>query len=334
MQRVSLDRIESLALSALVNGGTSPENAVALAKATRITEAQGIASHGLAYIPIYYQHVQCGKVLGNAIPAITSPRSAAFRVDAANGFAHPAISIGFEHLIPAARTYGIAVLNVDRSYNCGVLGVHTGALADAGLIGFGTTNAPASIAPSGGSRPVVGTNPWSFALPGNTGFLIDQSATVIAKSEIMKAKRESRVIPDTWALDANGKSTTDPEIALTGSMAPSGGYKGVNQALMVELLAAALSGANLGIQASPFSGTVGGPPGTGQCFIAIDPSISTDFSSQAELLCKAIIDQGARLPGVNRRNQMRHAEAEGVLVNPDILETVKGLAGDDQTEPE
>lgn len=332
MQRVSLDRVESLALSALVNSGTSPENALALAKATRITEAQGIASHGLAYLPIYCQHVQCGKVLGDAKPEVTAPRSAAFRVDAGNGFAHPAIAMGFEYLIPAAREYGIAVLNIDRSYNCGVLGVHTGALADAGLIGFGTTNAPASVAPSGGNRPVVGTNPWSFALPGDTGFLVDQSASVIAKSEIMKAKRESRAIPDTWAFDPNGKPTTDPEIALTGSMAPSGGYKGVNQALMVELLAAALSGANLGIQASPFSGTVGGPPGTGQCFIAIDPSISAGFSSQAELLCAAIIDQGARLPGVNRRDQMLHAEAEGVLVNPDILETVKGLAGDDKPE--
>lgn len=334
MHRIHLDRIESLALSALINCGTSPENATALAKATRTTEAQGIASHGLAYIPIYCQHVQCGKVLGDAKPKVSVPRSAAFRVDAANGFAHPAITMGFEHLIPAAREYGIAVLNIDRSYNCGVLGVHTGALADVGLIGFGTTNAPASIAPSGGNRAVVGTNPWSFALPGNAGFLIDQSASVIAKSEIMKAKRESRAIPDTWALAPNGQPTTDPEIALTGSMAPSGGYKGVNQALMVELLAAALSGANLGIQASPFSGTAGGPPGTGQCFIAIDPSISSDFSSQAELLCAAIVDQGARLPGLNRHSQMLRAEAEGVLVNPDILEAVKGLAGDDQTEPE
>lgn len=326
MERIELEQIESLAYQALVNSGTLPENADALAKATRITEAQGIASHGLAYIPIYCQHVQCGKVMGDAHPVITRLRSAAFRVDAAHGFAHPAIALGFQHLIPAAREHGIAVLNIDRSYNCGVLGVHTGALADAGMIGFGTTNAPASIAPSGGTKAVVGTNPWSFALPGDSGFLIDQSASVIAKSEIMKAKRESRAIPETWALDPQGQPTTDPEVALTGSMAPSGGYKGVNQALMVELLAAALSGANLGIQASPFSGTAGGPPGTGQCFIAIDPSISDGFANRVEQLCSAILEQDARLPGVNRRDQMRAATEAGVLVNPDILNTVRALA--------
>ncbi len=333
MQRIELDQIESLALAALTNSGTAPQNAKPLAEATRITEAQGIASHGLAYIPIYCQHVQCGKVDGQAEPQISAPRTAAFRVDAAHGFAHPAIQLGFEQLIPAAREHGIALLNIDRSYNCGVLGVHTGALANAGLIGFGTTNAPASIAPSGGTQAVVGTNPWSLALPGSSGFLIDQSASVIAKSEIMKAKRESRTIPDSWALDPNGQPTTDPEVALTGSMAPSGGYKGVNQALMVELLAAALSGANLGTQASPFSGTAGGPPGTGQCFIAINPDINAGFTAQVERLCASITDQGARLPGLNRRDRMRQAEADGVLVNPEILQTVKHLADGSQTAP-
>jgi (2R)-3-sulfolactate dehydrogenase (NADP+) len=326
MQRIELNRIESLALAALINSGTAPRNATPLAKATRITEAQGIASHGLAYVPVYCQHVQCGKVDGNAEPQISVLRTSAFRVDAANGFAHPAIQLGFEQLIPAARENGIALLNIYRSYNCGVLGVHTGALADAGLIGFGTTNAPASIAPSGGKQAVVGTNPWSFALPGSSGFLIDQSASVIAKSEIMKAKRESRTIPDTWALDSNGQPTNDPEIALTGSMAPSGGYKGVNQALMVELLAAALSGANLGTQASPFSGTIGGPPGTGQCFIAIDPEINEGFVQQVKYFCASITDQGARLPGLNRRDRMRQAEIDGVSVNPDILRAVTSLA--------
>lgn len=326
MLRIDLDQVESLALAALTNSGTAPQNAKPLAEATRATEAQGIASHGLAYIPIYCQHVQCGKVDGHAEPQISALRPAAFRVDAAHGFAHPAIQLGFEQLIPAAREHGIALLNIDRSYNCGVLGVHTGALANAGLIGFGTTNAPASIAPSGGTQAVVGTNPWSFALPGSSGFLIDQSASVIAKSEIMKAKRESRVIPDTWALDPDGRPTKDPEIALAGSMAPSGGYKGVNQALMVELLAAALSGANLGIQASPFSGTAGGPPGTGQCFIAIDPEINGSFAQQVERLCASITDQGARLPGLNRRDRMQQAEIDGVWVNPDVLKAVTSLA--------
>ena len=328
MQLVDLQTIEELAYQALVASGASTSNAQYLAVATRVTEAQGISSHGLAYIPIYCEHVLCGKVDGKAEPKLSTIRPSAFRVEACHGFAHPAISIGFEALIPAAKKYGIAILNVATSYNCGVLGVHTGALSDHGLIGLGMTNAPASIAPSGGSVPVVGTNPWSLSVPGDSGFLIDQSASVIAKSEIMRAKRESRTIPESWALDPEGKPTTNPEIALTGSMAPSGGYKGVNQALMVELFAAILSGANLGLQASPFSGTAGGPPGTGQCFIAIDAGIGAVFADKLAVLCDAITQQHARLPGLNRKTKMVKAEVSGVLVDPDLLARVRAIARD------
>ena len=103
-------------------------------------------------------------------------------------------------------------------------GLHTKRLAEAGLVGLGFTNAPASIAPSGGAKPVVGTNPFSLAVPGETGpaLLIDQSASTIAKSEVMKHAREGKPIPVGWALDADGNPTTDPNVGLKGSMAPSG----------------------------------------------------------------------------------------------------------------
>ena len=87
-------------------------------------------------------------------------------MDAATGFAHSAIDMGFEVLIPLARSQGLALMSVRNSYNCGVLGYHTDRLARAGLLGLGFTNAPASIAPSGGSIPIVGTNPFSMAVPG------------------------------------------------------------------------------------------------------------------------------------------------------------------------
>ena len=264
-RKLSLAEIEEISFRALVAAGTSEANARPLAAATAATEADGVASHGLAYIPIYCEHVQCGKVAGQAQPKLTHPRPGLLRINAANGFAHPAIDMGFTELVPLARSQGIAALAIHNSYNCGVLGYHTHRLAAQGLLGMGFTNAPASIAPSGGSKPVVGTNPFSIAAPGPQGvpeILIDQSASTIAKSEVMRHAREGRPIPVGWALDAQGNPTTDPEVALKGSMAPSGGYKGAGVALMVELVAAAMTGANLGIQASPFSGTAGGPPAT------------------------------------------------------------------------
>lgn len=325
---LSLDEIEALAFRALVAAGTAPENARPLALATAATEADGIASHGLAYIPIYCEHVRCGKVDGQARPAASRPRPGVVRVDAGTGFAHPAIDLGFQALVPLAREQGIAALAIHDSYNCGVLGYHTYRLAQAGLLGLGFTNAPASIAPAGGARPVVGTNPFSVAAPGAGGeptLLIDQSASTVAKSEVMKHAREGRPIPPGWALDADGTPTTDPDLGLRGSMAPSGGYKGVGVALLVEVMAAAMTGASLGIHAAPFSGTAGGPPRTGQFFIAIDPGATAggDFAARMHDLVAAIREQHrARLPGDGRAARRAVARAQGVAVSTATLERI------------
>ncbi len=326
---LTLDEIEDLAFRALVAAGTAEANARPLAEATAATEADGIASHGLAYIPTYCEHVRCGKVDGQARPELSRPAPSVVQVDAATGFAHPAIALGYEALVPAARELGVAALAVRNSYNCGVLGYHTRRLAKQGLLAIGFTNAPASIAPVGGRRPVVGTNPFSLAAPdgeGGVAVLIDQSASVIAKSEIMKHAREGLPIPPDWALDPEGHPTTDPEIALKGSMAPSGGYKGVGVALMVEIMAAAMSGATLGVNASPFSGTKGGPPKTGQFFLAIAPDTTSGglFAERLSTLVEELRDQpGVRVPGDGRRAARRRAERKGVAVNPATLEKVK-----------
>ncbi|GAB5439166.1 Ldh family oxidoreductase [Falsiruegeria mediterranea] len=328
---LTLAEIEDLSFRALVAAGTSEANARPLAVATAATEADGVASHGLAYIPIYCEHVQCGKVDGAAIPSVEKPTPGVVNVDAATGFAHAAIDAGFDDLIPAARAQGIAVLAIRNSYNCGVLGYHTWRLAQEGLVGLGFTNAPASIAPSGGSKPVVGTNPFSIAVPGTDGqpaLLIDQSASTIAKSEVMKHAREGKAIPVGWALDADGNPTTDPNVGLKGSMAPSGGYKGVGVAILTEVMAAALTGATLGVHASPFSGTAGGPPKTGQMFIAIDPKATAGdaFATGIAGLVQVIRDQsGAHLPGDGRRSKRLAAQSNGVAVNLATLEKIEAI---------
>ena len=332
-KNLSLQEIEDISLKALVAAGTSPENARPLAEATAATEADGVASHGLAYIPIYCEHVQCGKVDGKAEPVLAHPKPGVLTVDAATGFAHSAIDLGFQQLIPLAREQGVAVLAINNSYNCGVLGYHTHRLAQAGLMGIGFTNAPASIAPSGGSKPVVGTNPFSIAAPGADGapmVLIDQSASTIAKSEVMKHAREGRPIPVGWALDSEGNPTTDPAVGLKGSMAPSGGYKGVGVALLVEMMAAAMTGATLGIDASPFSGSVGGPPKTGQFFIAIDPEATSGgaFAERMTALVSAIHEQeGAHLPGDGRGAKRAKAPKSGVDVNTATLDRIAAIIG-------
>lgn len=328
---MKLEEIENLAYQALLASGANRDAAKAMALSVMAAERDGMPSHGLLYVPIYCEHLDCGKVLTDANPKILRQQGANVVVDAGCGFAHPAIDLGLEPATKAARELGVSILAIRNSYNCGVLAYHVERMAADGLVALGFTNAPASIAPSGGNKAVIGTNPFALAVPGGNGepaFLLDQSASVIAKSEVMKHARENKPIPETWALDKTGQPTTNSQDALKGTMRPSGGYKGFGTGLMVEVFAAALSGACLGIHASPFSGTAGGPPRTGQCFILVEPNDLSDnqFSHNIKDLCAAITSQGeARLPGSRRLAHRHQAIKQGVQVNSELVEKVRAL---------
>lgn len=325
---MTLDEVETLACDTLIASGATPEAAASVARSTRLAERDGIRSHGLLYVPIYAQHLRCGKVATDAVPEVSHPAPGVVRVDARNGFAHAAIDAGWDSFVSATRANGIAAMSLHNSYNCGVLGHHAERLAEAGLVALCMTHAPASIAPPGGRKPVVGTNPFAVAVPDGEGgalLVIDQSASAIAKSEIMLRSREGKPIEPGWALDADGNETTDADAALKGSMLPAGGYKGFGVGLMVEIFAAALSGAHLSTEASPFSGTAGGPPGTGQFFIAVDPAaFGPHFGETMKRLAASIEGQdGARLPGQRRADNRSRIETEGVTVDDALLHRIK-----------
>ena len=324
--------IEELAVRALVASGSTSDAAESLARAVASAEMDGIKSHGLVYVPVYCEHLRCGKVIGTAVPRVEKPAKAAVVVDAGSGFAHPSIDAGFLELIPVAHELGCAGLAIRNSYNCGVLGHHVEHLAQAGLLGLGFTNAPASIMPEGGTSTVIGTNPFAISVPdvgGSIAVTIDQSASVVAKSEIKMHAQAGKTIPEGWAFDAQGKPTTDPEQALKGSMAPVGGYKGFGMGLMVELFAAVLAGATLGKDASPFAGTAGGPPRTGQFFFAVSTEVFAGkvFSQRLSSLLDAIEEQsGSRIPGSRRWAQRKHHEDNGVEVAMEIIHSVSNLS--------
>jgi len=331
-QNISLEQVQKIAEQALCGAGATQVNAAAVARSTFLAERDGIRSHGLMYVPIYAEHVICGKVDGQAAPLVERTRASAVRVDAKSGFAHPAIDAGWSEFTTAANDHGVAVLTVHNSYNCGVLGHHAQRLAEAGLLGLCFTHAPASIAPSGGRKPVIGTNPFAIAVPdgqGGCAMAIDQSASVVAKSEILLRSRNGESIESHWAFDANGQPTTDADAALKGSMAPAGGYKGFGIGLVAELLASCLAGAVLSKDASPFAGTKGGPPSTGQCFIAFDPSAFAGdaFSSQVASLVGAIAEQeGAHVAGNKGKTNRIRTERDGVNVPQDLLDKIIAYA--------
>ncbi len=320
-----------LAEQALTACGCSPANAASQARAVIEAERLGIISHGFAYLPIYCGHLRAGKVDGQAVPKLDALSESAFRCDARDGFALPAIDVAFAALIPAAKSQGLAAVGIRNSYNCGVLGQHTEVLAAEGLVGLGFTNSPAVIAPAGGTQRVLGTNPLACAVPdgqGGAAFVIDQSASVVARSEVALHAREGKAIPEGWAVDADGKPTIDPEVALKGTLLPAGGYKGFSMGLIVEILTAAVSGATLGIHASSFATDDGGPPRTGQFFLALDPERFSGgaFSGRLDDLVGAITGQeGARLPGSVRQAARARVDRDGIAIRGDLHERVAAL---------
>ncbi|MDC3149854.1 Ldh family oxidoreductase [Alphaproteobacteria bacterium] len=329
MTYLSKSQANKLALEKLIKSGCSELNSEGIIDGILDAEFSGIKSHGFHYLPIYCNHLKIGKIKGKASPTFEQISSSSIKIDADNGFAHTAINIGLKHLYDMSYKEGISCMSIYNSYNCGVLGFHTKRIAEKNLIGLGFTNAPASIAPVGAVRPVIGTNPYSLAVPlnGKPSIIIDQSASVVAKSEISVRAKTNEPIPKGWAFDKNGKVTTNAKEALDGTMAPSGGYKGFSTGLLVEILTACVAGGNLGTQASSFAGEDGGPPSTGQFFIAINPKkFNQNFESDLEQLLISISTQdGSRVPGSKRLNAFNENINKDIFISEELMNRINQI---------
>ncbi len=329
MATLSLAEAEALVHDALVRCRTSRENARSVARALIAAEADGLKGHGLSRVPTYAAQAKVGKVDGYATPSASRPRAGAIVIDAAHGFAFPALELAVSELPYAARETGIACAAIRRSHHCGAAGHPVERLAEEGFVALIFANTPAAIAPWGGSRAVFGTNPIAFACPlaGRAPIVIDLSLSKVARGNILAAKQRGEAIPEGWALDAGGKPTTDPEAALAGTMLPLGDAKGTALALMVELLAAGLTGANFAAEASSFLDAEGPPPATGQLIIAIDPAaFGTGAEERFSTLAATIEAQsGARLPGSRRLALRQRAAKEGLAVPDTLVAAIAGL---------
>jgi (2R)-3-sulfolactate dehydrogenase (NADP+) len=330
MPVLTLAQSEQLVVRTLTRCKTAEQNARSVARALVMAEAEGLKGHGLSRVPVYAAQAKIGKVDGLATPAMTRPKPSMLAVDAAHGFAYPALALAIAELPALTRAQGVGVAAIRRSHHCGAAGHPVERLAEAGLVALMFANTPGAIAPWGGSKAVFGTNPIAFACPhpGAAPIVVDLSLSRVARGNIMAAKQRGEAIPDGWALDEEGKPTTDPDAALRGTMLPLGDAKGTALALMVELLAAGLTGSNFAAEASSFLDAKGPPPGTGQLLIAFDP---LSFGGPAVLerfaaLAASIEAQpGARLPGSRRLAARDKAKEEGLSVLDSLLAAIEAV---------
>jgi (2R)-3-sulfolactate dehydrogenase (NADP+) len=331
-ETVSLKAAHGLLKQALKQAGTSSQNAEIVAAALVAAEADGQKGHGLSRVASYAAQVKSGKVDGRATETVERLSDSAVRVDARGGFAFPAIQRAQKELLRMVGGSVVAVAGIHHSHHFGQAGYHVESLAERNLVALMVGNSPQAMAPWGGSRGIFGTNPIAFAAPrkDHPPLVIDLSLSKVARGKVMAAGKAGEKIPEGWALDPEGKPTTDPEAALAGTMIPMGDAKGAALALMVEILSASLIGANHAFEASSFFTAEGAPPGVGQFLLAIDPAKMSggSFFERLEVLIAALEEQeGARLPGSRRLAAREKAARDGIEVPLVLLKEIRELAG-------
>lgn len=316
---VTLDLASATRLceAAILRHGGSPAAARVLAAATVAAEADAQPAVGISHLFDYLDALDAGRIDGAAMPAIARPAPVFIQVDAGGGTAHLGFDMVFGDLVATARRFGIGLFAQKNAFTCGALGWFTGRLAEAGLVALAATNGPPLLAGSGGAKPVYCTNPMSFAAPvaGGPPLLIDQASSATAFVSIRRAADEGRSIPEGWAVDAEGQGTTDPHKAMGGALLAFGGARGANVALMVEVLSAALTGANWSLDAPPF-GTGSQGPGTGLTVLAIDPTLlDPDFAERlAAHLARLSGEYGVHIPGPAKAAARAQSERDGLCL--------------------
>lgn len=297
--------------------------AAATAAALVDADANGLATHGLARLPLYCAHLRNGRAFGSATPQVTRDARGCCLIDACGGLAYEALARAQSEVIARARAFGIAFAGVTNSHHSGTMGYHLRPIADAGLVGFAFTNSPAAINAWGGKRALFGTNPIGASFPRRAAgpLVIDLSLTEVVRGKIMLYADEGKPIPLGWAVDKDGQPTTDARAALTGSLAPIGAAKGAMLALMVELICCALTGAAFGFENDSYF-EPGGKPRIGHALIAIEPAALAGqdiYLERIETLVQAMLaDPGVRLPGARREAALARALQDGVVL-PDAL---------------
>jgi (2R)-3-sulfolactate dehydrogenase (NADP+) len=324
--RLSLTEAEQFVTAALAACGAGPDMAKRTAAALVAAEAAGQAGHGLSRVAQYAAFLRNGRADGKAIPRIINERGGAALIDARHGLAYPALALAEQEAAWRARGHGIAFIGITNSHHSGAMGLPVRRLAEQGLVALAFTNSPAAMPVPGGRRPLMGTNPVAAAFPRREAppLVID-----MALSEVARGKK-GRAIPEGWALDAEGRPTTDAKAALSGAMLAMGGTKGALLALIVELLCCALTGAAFGFEADSFFQDEGNRPRLGQALLVIDPGAlagADGFAARIETLIAAMLaDEGVRLPGAKRDAQTARAGTEGIEIPDAVLEKIKALA--------
>ncbi|AZE66893.1 delta1-piperideine-2-carboxylate reductase [Pseudomonas synxantha] len=330
---IPFTELVTLLQQVFVRHGTSPEVALVLAHNCASAERDGAHSHGVFRIPGYVSTLGSGWVSGKAVPVVEDVASGFVRVDADNGFAQPALAAARSLLVEKARSAGIALLAIRNSHHFAALWPDVEPFAEEGLVALSVVNSMTCVVPHGADRPLFGTNPIAFAAPRADGppIVFDLATSAIAHGDVQIAARKGERLPLGTGVDSLGQPTQDPKAILEGgALLPFGGHKGSALSMMVELLAAALTGGNFSFEFDWSNHPGARTPWTGQLLIVIDPAKTAGqgFAERSQELVRQMHAAGLRrLPGDRRHRTREKSLQEGIVLEVEVLQQLRELAG-------
>jgi LDH2 family malate/lactate/ureidoglycolate dehydrogenase len=338
------DNVTPAALAALVadvfvHCGVPRADADVGAEVALWAQTHGSDSHGVVHLPLYTRGLLDRTIKSNPAIATTQALPCSAVMDADHALGLVASRRAMDLAIEIAKTHGVGAVAVRNSSHFGAAGYYADHAAEQGLIGLAFTNASPAIAPTGGTEGLFGTNPIGvgFPLRGAEPIIADMATAMVARSRIrhMLAAGQ-KAIPQGWALDPQGRPTTDPAEAVKGSVLPIGGPKGYALSLMVEVLCSALSDGEPGFQVT-YENVVKRPSNICHFFLALNPqgfaggkAYDARMSHIAEMVGKAKPMAGAappRLPGARGHAARRKTAAEGIAMFDNLRAALNNVAG-------
>jgi len=334
-----VEKVTGFCQKLLQGAGVSAEDASIVADVLVDTSLEGIDTHGISRLPIYLTRIQNGRI--NAKPVIkvdqTSPSLA--NVDGDNGLGQLVAVRSMQVAVNLAREAGVGAVATRHSNHYGASSYYCKMASSNGMVGMAFTNTPSGIPPWGGKQAYFGTNPIAFAFPGKEQpVVIDMSSSTVARGNIILAAKEGKTIPEGWAIDSQGRPTTDAKAALAGAVLPMAGPKGYAMALAVEILSGILSGSAYGPRVGWIYDDSTDPVDIGHFFLAIDLGKIMPLGEFLGRLDRMIGEikgspkaegvQEIHIPGERRHNAAGKRQREGIPVPDQLLAELNQLAGE------
>jgi LDH2 family malate/lactate/ureidoglycolate dehydrogenase len=285
----------------LVCASVPCEDAQFVAETLVEADLRGINSHGVLRLGRYIRELDCGVTNPNPDIKLLNESPATGKIDGDGGLGPIVGKVAMETCIQKATEAGSATVTAFRSRHFGAAGYYARMAQEVDLIGISMTVASPRLAPTGGKIPLFGNNPIALSVPGNQHFplVIDFASGKIAAGRLELAASKGEKIPDDVARDLTGNKTTDPKIALEGTIIPIAEHKGYALTLFIEILAGLLAGAPyFGIDRSGVDSHMR-ERGIGHFFMAIDPCRFMPLPEFKAAITSMIetIKESPRMPG-------------------------------------